>query len=207
MTGRYSKLIDGLSTAGWAAMADFLSQDAIEALADEARELFAAGRFKQAGVGRGLEHQVRSDIRGDWICWLNERELTPVQSRFQSAIDSLRSELNRELYLGLESFEAHYAVYPPGAFYSKHVDRFFSSDERSISCTLYLNPDWRKEDGGQIRLYVAGEEIEIYPDPGAFVIFRSDSIPHEVIAASRNRYSLTGWFRRRSLRGVIAETA
>ena len=32
--------------------------------------------------------------------------------------------LNRDLFLGLEDFESHFAMYPPGAFYLKHVDRF-----------------------------------------------------------------------------------
>jgi Rps23 Pro-64 3,4-dihydroxylase Tpa1-like proline 4-hydroxylase len=34
------------------------------------------------------------------------------------------------------------------------------------------------------------------------VVFRSDSVPHEVLVSMRERYSLTGWFRRRSLRVV-----
>ena len=203
MNRRYSKLIDDLAAQSWAVTHDFLPQDAVAALAEEAQKLWVAGLFKPAGVGRDAKHQVRSDVRGDRILWLNEREATPAQSRYWAEIESLRSELNRELFLGLESFEAHYAVYPPGAFYQKHVDRFSSADERAISCTLYLNPDWRDEDGGQIRLYVGDEQIELWPSLGTFVIFRSDEIPHEVAPAVRRRFSLTGWFKRRSIRSLL----
>ncbi len=199
MNQRHSKLIADLATRDWAISRELLSREAVAALAEEARELWAAGRFKQAGVGRGAEHQVRLDVRGDQVLWLNERELTPAQSRYWAEIGSMRLELNRELFAGLESFEAHYAVYPPGAFYQQHVDRFSSSDERAISCTLYLNSDWSDEDGGQVRLYLASERIEVLPSFGTFVIFRSDYIPHEVLPAGRHRFSLTGWFRRRSI--------
>lgn len=202
MNQRHSKLIDDLATREWAIARDLLPQDAVAALAEEAQELWVAGRFNQAGVGRGVEHQVRPDVRGDQMLWLSERELTQAQSRCWAEIESLRLELNRELFLGLESFEAHYAVYPPGAFYQKHVDRFSSSDERVISCSLYLNLDWKDEDGGQIRLYVGDERVEVLPSLGTFVIFRSDDIPHEVLPADRHRFSLTGWFRRRSIRNV-----
>ncbi len=203
MNRRYSKLIDDLAAQSWAVAHDLLPRDAVAALADEARRLWTAGCFKQAGIGRGAEHQVRRDVRGDQILWLNERELTPAQARYWDEIESLRVELNRELFLGLESIEAHYAVYPPGTFYRKHVDRFSNAGERVISCTLYLNPNWRDEDGGQIRLYIADERIEVSPSSGTFVIFRSDEVPHEVLPADWYRFSLTGWFRRRSIRSIL----
>ncbi|MGE0131133.1 MAG: 2OG-Fe(II) oxygenase [Blastocatellales bacterium] len=202
MTRKYSNIHsdiwDGIAEHGWAVSREFLPADAIEALAEEARQLWLAGRFSQAGVGRGSDRQIRSDVRSDRILWLDEGELTHAQSRYWAEIEELRAELNRELFLGLASFESHYAFYPPGAFYEKHVDRFSSSDARVISCSLYLNSDWKEEDGGQLSLYVGEEQVEIFPQAGAFVIFRSDNVPHEVAPARRDRFSLTGWFRRRS---------
>ncbi len=199
MNRKYSKLIDDLAAQGWAVARDLLLRDAATALAEEARKLWVAGRFSQAGIGRGAERQVRPNVRGDLILWLDERELTPAQALYWAEIEALRAELNRELFLGLASFEAHYAVYPPGAFYQKHVDRFSDADERAISCTLYLNPNWKDEDGGRIRLDVADGQIEVLPRSGTLVIFRSDIVPHEVLPAQRHRFSLTGWFKRRSL--------
>ena len=54
-------------------------------------------------------------------------------------MDSLREALNRGLFLGLEDFECHFALYPPGAFYRKHVDRFRDDDRRMVSAVIYLN--------------------------------------------------------------------
>ena len=202
MSQKFSDIVDALAARGWALRQDFLPIDAIEALVEEARQLWLAGRFTHAGVGHGSERQIRSDVRGDHILWLDESESTPAQAPYWSEIESLRAELNRELFLGLVSVEAHYAFYPPGAFYQKHVDRFSDSDERAISCSLYLNSDWKEEDGGQLLLYAGDHRIEIFPRAGAFVIFRSDNVPHEVAPAERDRFSLTSWLRRRSSRNL-----
>jgi len=197
MSQKHSNIVDALAAQGWAVTQGFLPANTIEALVEEARRLLLAGRFSRAGIGRGEERQIRADVRSDQIFWLDENELTPAQSRFWSEIESLRAELNRELFLGLISFESHYAFYPPGAFYRKHVDRFSDSDERAISCSLYLNSDWKEEDGGQLRLYVGDQQVEIFPQAGTLVIFRSDNLPHEVAPAGKDRFSLTGWFERR----------
>jgi len=203
MSQEHSNIVDALAAQGWAVTQDFLPANAIESLVEEARMLLLAGRFSQAGVGRGAERQIRADIRSDQILWLDGHDLTPAQSRFWSEIESLRAELNKELFLGLVSFEAHYAFYPPGAFYRKHVDRFSDSDERAISCSLYLNSDWKEEDGGQLRLYVGDQQVEVFPRAGTLVIFKSDTVPHEVAPADRDRFSLTGWFRRRSIHTTL----
>jgi len=199
MPQEYSDLCAALAGQSWATLTDFLPADAVEALADESRRLLSAGLFTQAGIGRARSHQVSADTRGDQILWLDENNLTPAQARYWLEIEALREALNRELFLGLISFEAHYAFYPPGTFYRKHLDRFQDSDERIISCSLYLNSKWNEADGGQVRLYLDNQQIEIFPRAGTFVIFRSDRVPHEVAVAGRERFSLTGWFRRRSI--------
>ncbi len=197
MSNKFSDIVDALASQAWAVRHDFLPIDAITALAEEARRLRLAGSFSPAGIGRGSDRQVRADVRGDQIHWLDESSPTRAQSSYWSQIESLRTELNEELFLGLVSVEAHYAFYPPGAFYREHVDRFSDSDERVISCSLYLNSDWKDEDGGQIGIYAGDHRIAIFPMAGTFVIFRSDDIPHEVSPAERDRFSLTAWFRRR----------
>lgn len=37
------------------------------------------------------------------------------------------------------------------------------------------------------------------PQMGTFVVFRSDVIVHEVLPTLRERFGLTGWFKRRPL--------
>lgn len=193
-----------LAEQGWTVQQEFLPAATLAALYAELQELHAAGRFREAGVGRGTGQTVQSSIRNDRIYWLNEQELTPTQAAYWQTMDALRLTLNRELYLSLVGLEAHYAVYAPGGYYKKHVDRFQNADERVISATLYLNPDWTDADGGQLRLYTEnqnGEDryVETLPRAGTLALFRSDKVPHEVLPSTRTRFSLTGWFRRRSL--------
>jgi len=161
------------------------------------------GGFDRGGVGRAGEHAIRSEIRGDSIRWISGEPATEARERYFTAIEELRLYLNRELYLGLRSFEAQYAVFPPGACYKKHVDRFSSSDERTISCLLYLNADWSEGDGGALRLHLGGGPLDILPRGGTVVVFRSELVEHEVLPARRERFSLTGWFRQGSLQDVM----
>lgn len=189
-----------IAEQGWALVPGILPEEAIAALCAEARDLYAQERFRPAGVGRGEAQAVRAEIRRDQIYWLTEEERTPAQARYREAMEELRLALNRSLFLSLIGFEAHYAAYTPGGFYKRHVDRHQSADERVISSTLYLNPDWEEHDGGQLRLYAdEANPLTILPRAGTFVLFRSDTVPHEVLPAIRLRFSLTGWFRRRSL--------
>jgi SM-20-related protein len=54
------------------------------------------------------------------------------------------------------------------------------------------------EHGGQLRMYLdESAEHDVVPTGGCLVVFLSGDIPHEVLPATRERLSLTGWFRRR----------
>jgi len=196
---RFVQAASELAEQGWTVIQDYMPSEALAELYAESEELYTLGRFREAGVGRGTGQAVQRNVRMDRIYWLNDQELTPPQSHYWKQMDSLRLALNSELYLSLVSLEAHYAVYAKGAYYRKHIDRFQNADERVVSSTLYLNPDWKEADGGQLRLYTEVHHVDVLPRAGTFVLFRSDTVPHEVLVATRSRISLTGWFRRRSL--------
>ncbi|MQR00867.1 2OG-Fe(II) oxygenase [Glaciimonas soli] len=190
-------IIDDLAEHGWSHQRDFLSPELTLALAAQCRANAAAGNLIAAGVGRGTERTVQQGIRGDHIQWLEAGQSDPTD-QFLQIIEQLRCRLNQELYLGLEEVECHFALYPPGAFYQKHVDRFHDDDHRVVSMVIYLNQDWLPEHGGALRLYPEGEpERDILPLGASLVLFLSAALPHEVLAATRERLSLTGWFRRR----------
>ena len=171
----------------------------VAALAEEARALRAAGAFRAAGVG--TDRRQAPQLRGDQILWLDPTTPSAAQRAVLDGLEALRLELNRECVLGLFELEVHFAAYPPGAGYSTHVDRFRDDDSRVLSIALYLNADWRVEDGGALRLYLAAAGREPYADiapvGGTLVAFLSERFPHEVLPARRERLSLTGWFRRR----------
>ncbi|WP_449434828.1 2OG-Fe(II) oxygenase [Pseudomonas putida] len=192
-----SAVVDDLATRGWSQQALFLPAELVRALAAECRRRYGEGELNPAGVGRGAGQEVREAIRGDQIQWIDPGQAEACD-RYLAAMDSLRQAINQGLFLGLEDFECHFALYPPGAFYRRHLDRFRDDDRRAISVVFYLNEGWQAQDGGQLRMFLADEaEHDVQPEAGCLVVFLSGEVPHEVLPAGRERLSLTGWFRRR----------
>jgi SM-20-related protein len=201
VTAAIDRICAAIADEDFAAEADFLPQANVAKLADEARERDAAGEFHAAGVGRGAARVQRSDVRGDRILWLDQSLASSAQQPFWQALDALRLALNETLLLGLFSFEGHYALYPPGAYYRRHRDQFRgagSSAIRVISCAMYLNENWTLADGGALRIYDGERMRDVLPVAGTLVCFLSDRFEHEVLPATRERLALTGWFRRRA---------
>lgn len=191
------RIVDDLAERGWSQQNLFLPQALTLELAAECRKRSRAGELAPAAVGRGASQEVREGIRGDHIQWLEAGETEPCD-RYLQIMDSLREALNRSLFMGLEEFECHFALYPPGAFYRRHVDRFRDDDSRMVSVVLYLNTAWVPGDGGELRLYLEDDAAhDVAPLGGSLVVFLSGAMPHEVLPAARDRLSLTGWFRRR----------
>ena len=152
--------------------------------------------LSQAGIGRQQEHQVNEAIRTDLIHWIDRNTVDTRQ--YLDWMETLRLEINRRLFLGLFDYECHFACYPSGAYYKKHLDAFKGETNRVLTTVLYLNPEWSDWDGGELLLYDGENEIaleRVRPDFGRMVIFLSERFPHEVLTAHRNRYSVAGWFR------------
>jgi SM-20-related protein len=192
------RIMDDIAQQGWSLVPDFMPQQAIEQLAGETLQLRQFGALRQAGVGKGAERSVNANTRGDFILWLEEPELTAAQHNYLAQLEQLRLAANAQQQLGLFEFEGHLAIYPSGSFYRKHIDRFRNDSLRTLTCILYLNHDWKESDGGQLRLYLDGEKhIDILPQCGTLVTFLSDRFWHEVLPASRERMSITGWFKTR----------
>ncbi|QXH36045.1 2OG-Fe(II) oxygenase [Pseudomonas muyukensis] len=192
-----SAIVDDLAARGWSQQSLFLPAELSRGLAAECRRRYAEGELNPAGVGRGAAQEIREAIRGDQIQWIDPGE-SDVCDRYLGKMDGLRQAINQGLFLGLEDFECHFALYPPGAFYKRHLDRFRDDDRRMVSAVLYLNEGWQVDDGGQLRMFLAeGVEHDVQPLAGSLVVFLSGDVPHEVLPAGRERLSLTGWFRRR----------
>lgn len=166
-------------------------------------ELHEGGSSHAARVGRGPNQRTLPEVRGDFISWLQQPE-HDAEHRLLARLDELRAALNRELMTGLEDFQGHFAVYPPGAAYARHNDRLVGTDVRAISLALYLNDAWAPADGGQLRIYTAADKtVDVMPEGGRVVAFQSERFEHEVLPARRARLSFTGWFRRRPLEGFV----
>ena len=193
----FASLIDDLANQGWSQRALFAPEVLTRELAVECRTRAQNGELNAAGVGRGGTQQVQEGIRGDRIQWLEPGQ-SQACDQYLQLMDGLRQALNQALYLGLEDYECHFACYAPGAFYQRHLDRFRDDDRRTVSAVFYLNEEWQAEHGGALRLYLAdGREHDVLPQAGTLALFLSSEMPHEVLPATRERLSLTGWFRRR----------
>jgi SM-20-related protein len=178
----------------------FMDEPYRKALLMEQTDLLNQGQFKKAAVGKGGQKQVRAEIRSDEVLWMDADSLSPLQAIFWEKIEELRQVLNRRCFLGLKSFEGHFARYPIGSFYKRHVDQFHAVPHRIVTVILYLNESWSESDGGQLRMYFpqedGSERIEdVLPLGGRLVVFLSEEIPHEVMPTQKERMSITGWLR------------
>jgi SM-20-related protein len=200
---RLAELLDALVEQGWYHGEGFLPEALHAPLYAEIEAMAAREALAAAGVGRGTEHHLRRDIRGDAIRWFNRESL--AQRRYLEAMDELQQALNQALFLGLFEYEAHFARYPPDAFYRRHLDSFRGRANRVISTVGYLNPDWPADGGGEMVIYDAEtperELTRVRPEAGTFVCFLSDRVPHEVLPTRHPRDSIAGWFRRNASLG------
>ena len=188
---------------GYAVARGFIAPELARALHERALALDASGALAAAAVGRGGSRARRPEVRGDRIAWLDDASPSPVEQPLLDALATLRERLNAALYLGLWDFEAHYALYPPGASYARHRDRFRGerpgAPSRVVSFVLYLNERWRASEGGALRLHLDEGYVDVLPDSGKLVCFLADRFEHEVLPATRPRVAVTGWFRRREV--------
>lgn len=188
-----NKLADGLADQGYAEVDNFLSQQEVQAIL--ATDDFKNGllQFKKAGIGKSQEKQINESIRGDYIQWIDGGTTQKAVEVYLNRLRQLMEFVNRTLYLSLKDLEVHRTIYPIGSFYKRHLDQFKKDDRRKLSVICYLNTDWKESEGGQLRIYLPNGSTDILPLAGRLVCFRSDLLEHEVLAATRERLSLTGW--------------
>ncbi|MGC9457117.1 MAG: 2OG-Fe(II) oxygenase [Halothiobacillaceae bacterium] len=192
----FDRLVDALAEQGWFVGENYLPRALCQSLRDELCDLRRQSELTPAGVGRGDAHVQARAIRGDYTHWLDGA--TQTQRAYLTVMRALKDTLNRTLFMGLFEYECHYALYPPGAFYKRHLDSFRGRANRIVTTVLYLNPDWKPADAGCMRLYAPEGEaalMDVPPRMGTFVCFLSESIPHEVLPTQADRASIAGWFR------------
>ncbi len=185
--------IDTFEQQGWIEIHDFISTEDAQGIRSEIASIQLTDGFKQAGIGKLDQQQVDTNQRGDFIRWINPQEALTHTTVFLEKINTIIEELNYTFYLGIRDFECHYAHYPPGTFYKKHVDRHKTGSTRRVSFVLYLNSEWQENDGGQLLIYESENGSHtILPRMGTLALFLSEK-EHEVLVTSRDRMSITGW--------------
>lgn len=188
---------DALAGRGACRILGLFAPARLQALRTDLLRLRDGGALQAASVGRDAVRVLRPDIRGDSTLWLHDPRCGDAARDFLAALDGLRGELNRRLFMGLQEVEAHYAAYPAGAGYARHRDRFRDDDARVLSWVTYLNDEWNDGDGGALRLQMESGAVDVQPLSGTSVCFLSE-LEHEVLQATRERLSIAAWFRRQT---------
>jgi len=153
-------------------------------------------QFVHARIGREQLLTKNQSVRKNAICWITGE--SDVGRDWLQWTSQLQVFLNRQLLLGLFSFESHFSHYAVGDFYKRHVDAHKGDASRVLSIVVYLNPDWLPESAGELVLYnddIDQEGVKVIPGFGTVVVFLSEEFPHEVLVTNRDRYAIAGWFR------------
>jgi len=198
----YERIITGLLEDQYYIVEDFFNLEEVQQMRNVLLEKYEEDNFKKAAIGNKLNETIEKTVRGDFILWINEKDAGEVENIFFSKINSLVDYLNKTCFLGILQKEFHYAVYPPGTFYKRHLDTFQNDDRRKLSLVCYLNEEnWKPENGGELVIYKQENGVEtpksIYPFPGRVVIFESQILEHEVKPVNTTRLSITGWLKTR----------
>lgn len=192
-------LIADLAEKGWAHVRHAVPDDLANALRARLIALDAADALKLAAIGRGESQMKATAIRKTRIRWLDGSD--PAEQQFLEGCEALRRAINEALFAGLFEFEAHFAHYPQGGHYARHLDAFADKPrDRVISLVVWLNEDWQAGDGGELDLWTRPEDIDppiatLVPLGGDLVLMLSERIPHAVRETFAPRLGLAGWFR------------
>jgi SM-20-related protein len=171
---------------------DFISEEMFISIMNFFHVKEQGNQLKKAGIGPSGELQLNSSIRGDFIHWL-DRERDSDLETFFALMDELIESLKRFCFISLSGSEFHIAKYPEGSHYDRHLDQFNERSNRQITVLIYLNQNWKKGDGGELKIYKNEKNILVEPIAKRLLLFKSDVVEHEVLTTKVPRYSLTGW--------------
>ena len=190
---QFEQIASDLAENGYAVVDQFLSAEEVTTLLQLEEWRSGITHFKKSGTGKQNEKRINEGIRGDYIQWIDNETTQPALKIYLDRMRELMQYINQSLFLSLQDFEIHFTIYPQGSFYKLILYQFKGNDHRKLSVILYVNEDWKKEDGGQLRMHLMEGAIDFLPMAGRLICFRSDKIEHEVRPATRDRLSLTGW--------------
>ncbi|APG60746.1 2OG-Fe(II) oxygenase [Christiangramia salexigens] len=197
----YENIISDLLERKYSIVDNFFSGEEVAIMRKALLEKYEEDNFKKAAIGNKTNEVIQKSVRGDFILWMNEADAGEAENTYFGKVNSLIDYLNRTCFMGILTKEFHYAVYPEGTFYKRHLDTFQNDGRRKLSMVCYLNDEnWKPENGGELTIYSdkeASGEVNIYPLPGRVVIFESQELEHEVKPVKVPRFSITGWLKTR----------
>lgn len=187
--------MDELSEKDVVIVDDFISDELYQTIMEFFLAVEENERLKKAGIGTSLDYQIQKEVRGDLIYWLDPERDKPL-APFFGLMKELREKLGMYCFISLSGSEFHLAKYPIGSKYEKHIDQFNKRSNRQITVLIYLNKDWKKGNGGELKVYNDTGSFLVEPIAKRLLVFKSDVIEHEVLPTKVPRYSLSGWLLR-----------
>ncbi|UOK42983.1 MULTISPECIES: 2OG-Fe(II) oxygenase [Flavobacterium] len=199
---KYEMIIDDLMNQKFSIADNFFTPDEVALLRKNLLRKFDEKNFKKSAIGNQDREQIVDEVRGDFILWLDEQNADEAEQLYFDRINDFVHYLNRTCFLGIQDMEFHYALYPEGTFYKRHLDTFQNDSRRKLSMVCYLNEEhWQMDYGGELTIYQneGGNETElnVVPMQGRMVIFESQVLEHEVKPVRQPRLSITGWLKTR----------
>lgn len=194
---QFEELIQGLIDNHYGCCDDFMLPNTLIGLQENIKILKELGRLKPSGFGNRTDYKNDQEIRGDKINWILTNSINPFELIYLNKIKKFINHLNKTCFTSINNFESHYSTYPKNSFYKRHIDQFKSEKGRKFSIVLYLNDNWKLEDGGMLSLHPEKlESVLISPIIGRMMFFKSDEMEHEVLASlTRERISIAGWMK------------
>ncbi len=194
---QFENLILGLINNNYAFCDNFISPANNLALLNNIDQLNLLDSMTYAGVGNKTKFNKNQQIRNDKINWINQQSTNYAEIIYIKKIERFMRYLNKTCFTALTSFESHYACYEKHSFYKRHIDQFKNENGRQYSLVLYLNQNWQEHDKGLLTLYPENKkEITILPIAARLVLFKSDTMAHEVFPSpTRARKSIAAWLK------------
>lgn len=199
INSKTAQIAHDLSTHGYFTTTSLLSNDAITTLRSQAISLRREGRYVQSFSEKLVGETIqRFDKKGVYACEPDGQDyytapdlISYIATLLQTLPPGLNEDADtRDYDLSNDSFNAKLAVTTCGSRYPCHIDNPVGNglDVRKLTAILYLNPEWKEGDGGEIRLFTKDEEeiknVDLSPIGGRLLLFWSDEIPHEVLSTA-----------------------
>ena len=178
--------------------------------------MWLCGGHEHRAAPEGVTRVVKT--KGDIEpCRLQAKARAPMRKfsalkELVKACDALVNEMKTKVKAmeGIyERSDAMLANYPgEGARFARHIDNT-TKDGRRVTLLIYLNPGWKREDGGALRLTPLDktEGIDVYPECGRLAMFYSADMPHEVMPTYGDRHAITIWYYDTEERNAALEMA
>lgn len=128
----YEKIIFDIANHHYSIIEDFFTPREVLLLRQSLLEKHEEDKFKKAAIGNRTNEVIIKSVRGDVILWIDEAKANQAEALFFDKINDLIRYLNRTCFLGISQKEFHYALYPTGTYYKRHIDAFQNDDRRKL---------------------------------------------------------------------------